>query len=194
MGPAVQHAPGTARQPREHHIRTRAQIICFSDNDRVSEADQPIGVRLSVLDRKQFERDTPPDPDPSVRGWIARAEAESAIRLALDHDGTRIYLAPRGDAFTVLTRESDGSGASWSHPRWVLERHGAAVSVGPCRRRSGFIVRGIVPDLVTAVHVDEHPALLSNNAFVVEVPSFPDTVALRTPTGERRVAMAQLTL
>ena len=159
----------------------------------MSEADQPVGVRLSVLDRKQADRDTPLDSDPSVRRWIARAERASAIRLALDHDGTRIYIAPRGDdAFTVLTRASDGSGASSLHPRWVLQRQGAAISVGSSPRRSGFTVRGIVPDLVTAVHVDEHAAVLSNNAFVVDVPSFPATVVLRTQMGERRVALANL--
>ena len=94
----------------------------------------------------------------------------------------------------MLTCESDGRRESSSHPRWLLERQGVAMSVGASPLRSVFIVRGTVPDLVLAVHVDGHEAVLSNNAFVVEVPSFPVTVALLTPAGERRVPFAQLTM
>jgi hypothetical protein len=60
------------------NIRTGSPTT--GDNDGVSEADQPVGVPLSALDPKQLERDTPLDPDPSVRRWTAskRAAAMSA--------------------------------------------------------------------------------------------------------------------
>jgi hypothetical protein len=158
----------------------------------MSEADRPIGVRLSILDRERSESDLPADPNPSVKRWIARVEDSSAIRLALDHLGTRIYLAPRGqDGFTVLVRHRDNGGSGLGSLRSVFETHGAVILVSSTGARSGVVVVGIVPDIVSAVRVDDRLAVLANNAFVVDMPSGPGAVVLSTPTGERRIGLTR---
>ena len=128
----------------------------------------------------------PRDDEPSVRRGVEAADDPSAIRLGLEDDQTRIYLASRkDDQISRLLREPDGGGAS-TGPR-SFDAYGAMLSM---RQVSGeWLVYGVVPDHVRGVRVDGRDAVLANNTFLARVPRHPKQMVLTLTDGERTVAI-----
>jgi hypothetical protein len=148
----------------------------------VREADRPIELRVSVLDRPRSDSDVVPDHMKQMHG--GRLDV-SSVRLALVVGDCRIYIG-RGvdeDDLYQFLWHSSGGGASGG-PRSVLASHGVkpAWNSGGDRR---CLAHGIVADSVTAVRVDGIEAVLENNAYIVEVPSIGGPVVVTTADGER---------
>lgn len=121
--------------------------------------------------------DRPPFLDPST------------VRLALNERGIRIYVAldaNQPDGICVFIEAPSWAGSS-GHPRSVLRTYGATISTHHSSHQPGVVVCGVVPDLVSAVVVDGVEATLRNNAYLAVLSSYPESIVVRTPDGERRV-------
>jgi hypothetical protein len=147
----------------------------------VREADRPIELRVSVVDRPRADEDVLPIPGRMFEHGLD----ESSIRLALVVGDWRMYIA-RGvnddEIYQWLAHPSGGGGSGGSRSTFVT--HGALVAWG-----SGgdgrCIAHGVVPDAVIAVRVDGVQAVLANNAYVAEVPGMWGEIILTTAEGER---------
>jgi hypothetical protein len=131
----------------------------------MTEADRPIGERVSVLDRPAIDGDSPPEVSASMLPGVEL----SSLRLALVDDDRRVYIGRRGhDGLFVLFLDVRGGSGSEGRRSTLAER-GAIVawSSVPGDR---FVAAGIVADPVMAVRVGEIPAALRNNAFAALIP------------------------
>ncbi len=116
------------------------------------------------------------------------------VRLAINENGRRIYVAqgaPEHADDVCVFLETTFGGAGSFHPRSVL-RKGATVMTSSSSQEPGVVVCGVVPDHVSAVSVDGVEAILRSNAYLAVVSSHPESIAVTTPDGERRVDVPNL--
>lgn len=159
------------------------------DDLTVREAERPVEERLSVLDRPRSDHDSMFRPSALSRNCLPFVDP-STLRLALDDKERQIYVAPdsRADADTVYVfLEGPGGGGAAGHPRSVLRTNGATIMMQGSSREQGLVVCGVVPDHVSAVTVGGVEAILTNNAYLADVSSRPESIELMTATGKRRV-------
>jgi hypothetical protein len=156
----------------------------------MTEADQPIGERVSVLDRPATDGDSPPE----VSALMLPDVEFSSFRLALVDDDRRVFIARSGeDGLFVLLLDAGGGGGSGGSRSTMAER--GAIVMWNSIPGNRFVVTGIVADPVTAVRVGETPAALGDNAFAAVVPlGASDVLIVTTPDGERQVPRPPLAL
>ena len=145
------------------------------------EADRPLEERVSILDRPRAAADSLP---PHMLALTRLRVEEASIRLALDVDDRRVYIA-RGTDDNDLFQfyfEAKGAGASGG-PRSILASHGAHAAWNS--NGGGCVAHGIVADAVIAVRIGGVEAVLANNAYMAEVPEPGGDVVLTTAAGER---------
>jgi hypothetical protein len=145
----------------------------------VREADRPLELRVSVLDREPTESDAVPEH--MLTAPVTQGVDAASIRLALALDDCRIFvgLGTREESLFLCVAGPHGGGASIG-PRATLVTHGARW------QGHGNRTVGIVADLVTAVRVGDVEAELANNVFMANA-SLYDGIVVTTPEGERTV-------
>jgi hypothetical protein len=149
----------------------------------VREADRPIELRVSVLDRPRADTDALPEP--MAQHMLGNRLDEESVRLGLVVGECNMYVARGEDEEEIFQflRHSTGGGSAGGN-RSTFATHGALV----CWNSGGdgrCIAYGVVPDSVIAVRVDGVEAVLANNAYVAAVPSPGGEVVLVTADGER---------
>jgi hypothetical protein len=149
----------------------------------MTEADRPIGERISVLDRPPTDGDSPPEVSASTLPGVEF----SSFRLALVDDDRRVYIARRSDdGLFVLFLNAEGGNGSEGRRSTLAER--GAIVMWSSVPGDRFVAAGIVADPVTAVRVGEIPAALRDNALTAVIPlGASDVLVVSTPDGERQV-------
>jgi hypothetical protein len=147
------------------------------------EADRPVELRVSVLDRPRTADDLPPERYLGT-GMLGGRVDEASVHLVQAREGCRLYAA-RGanDDDLYLMFVGPGGGGSCGGPRSTLATHGASVMWNSSN--DGCVLAGIVPDPVIAVHVDGVAAAVANNGFILRVPAPRGRIVLTTADGER---------
>jgi hypothetical protein len=109
------------------------------------------------------------------------------FRLALDEDGTRIYVAASdgGESVHHICTHARGASSASSF-RWVFRTHGAMICFGRSNDgpEAGF---GIVPDSVIGVRIGTQLALMGRNAYLAVPVTTGHGVTLITRDGEHPV-------
>ncbi len=121
-------------------------------------------VRLSVLDREP----RPGDELPEHRSHVMQPVEPGSSRLAIDHDGFRIWLARGVEPDQIHCFHEGGSGGgSCTFPRSNLTNHGMCQFSGESHGGGGAEahIDGIVDDRIIAVRVNGAHAVMGENVF-----------------------------